>query len=85
MVSCILLSTYTNPFLKWGFQQVKMSGPPYHLANHLQSIYRARIFPLVVVASVFVANMNHFVFCSPTRVAVLCPGAIRLFPLDYQT
>ena len=34
----------------------------------------------MLVASVLVANTNHFVFCSSTWVAVLFLGAIRLFP-----
>jgi len=48
------------------------------------SVYRARKFPLVAVASAFVANMNHIVCCSPVWVAVLFPDAIRLFLPDYQ-
>ncbi len=40
--------------------------------------------PLAAVASVFVANMTHIVFCSPARLAVFSPDAIRLFLPDYQ-
>jgi len=48
------------------------------------SVYRATTFPLVSIASALVANMTHFVFCSPAWVAVLFPDAIRLFLPDYQ-
>lgn len=51
-----------------------MSRPPYHPTT----------FSLVAVASVFVANMTHIVYCSLAWVAVLFPVAIRLFLPDYQ-